>query len=89
MRSFFCKPFRAVVLILAFSTMVVPVATAAPAGDRDVPSLREGIVRIVRVIRQAFGKPSSNADSLAIPRPFPVLPGRGCRTPRGCTRGPF
>ena len=69
MRTFFSKPFRAAVLTLAVSMMVVPVATAAPAGDRDVPSLREGIVRIVRVIRHAFGTPSSNADSLATPRP--------------------
>jgi hypothetical protein len=70
MRSFFDKKFRAAVLAVVFSLSLVPVAAAGPKGrDREAPGIREEIARIVRVLKKAIGAPSTNADSLTIPRP--------------------
>jgi hypothetical protein len=75
MRLVFGKQFRAVVLTLACSATLAPFAAGAPARDQDVsmPAWRDAPVRIVRAIREVakkkFGALTSNADSLAIPRP--------------------
>lgn len=69
MRSTIVKRFRAVVLVLAFSTTFVPAAAAAPRRDREHPGFLDEVVRIVRIIKKAVGSPGSNADSLTIPRP--------------------
>lgn len=73
MRTFGGKQLRAVILTFTFSVTFVPVAVAAPVRDRDVPTLRDEVVRIVRVVRdiakKKLGTVTSFADSLTIPRP--------------------
>ncbi len=68
MRRVFGKKFRAAVLTLVFSVTLVPVAAAAPSRDQGTPSLRDGFVRIVRVIKKKLSL-VTNIDSLVVPRP--------------------
>jgi hypothetical protein len=73
MRFSFVRFFVVTILVVSLTLIMAPTASAAPARDTSEWSFRDGIVRIVRVMRnvakKTTGMITSNVDGLAPPRP--------------------